>query len=209
MNTLPENTLKTRVPQEEVERVVKPAPSRYRNEIAKYIVHRSLDCQRCGKCVEVCSHEVHVRKPGFEYFGEPNHHLCIGPACAKNGHYCVTHCPQGALQIRENPMFKALGDFRWPADLILATWKMAETGDLPSEEYDYNYECGNSGGGFDRLRFKFPDRPPVKLTEDQIDTSISLNKRADGRPPIARCGPRSKLMSPGMGAACRSGRSAM
>ena len=45
MNTLPENTLKTRVPQEQVERVVKPAPSRYRNEIAKYIVHRSLDCR--------------------------------------------------------------------------------------------------------------------------------------------------------------------
>ena len=184
MNTLPENTLKTRVPQEEVERVVKPAPSRYRNEIAKYIVHRSLDCQRCGKCVEVCTHGVHVRKPGFEYFGEPNHHLCIGPACAKNGHYCVAQCPHGALQIRENPIFKALGDFRWPADLILATWKMAETGDLPSEAYDYNYECGNSGGGFDKLRFKFPKQPPVKIDADQIDTSISLNKRDDGRPKV-------------------------
>ena len=51
---LPENTLKTRVPQEKVERVTRPAPSRYRNEIAKYIVHRSLDCERCGKCIEVC-----------------------------------------------------------------------------------------------------------------------------------------------------------
>ena len=119
MNTLPENTLKTRVPQEKVDRVVKPAPSRYRNEIAKYIVHRSLDCERCGKCVEVCTHGVHVRKPGFEYFGEPHHHLCIGPACAKNGHYCVAQCPKQALQIRENPMYRALGDCRWAADLIL------------------------------------------------------------------------------------------
>ena len=61
---------------------------------------------------------------------------------------------------------------------------MAETGDVPPKEYGYNYECGNSGGGFDRLRFKFPDKPPVKLDEDQIDTSISLNKRDDGRPKI-------------------------
>ena len=86
------------MPQEEVKRVVKPAPSRYRNEIAKYIVHRSLDCERCGKCVEVCSYGVHARKPGFKYFGEPLHHLCIGPSCEKTGRYCVAHCPKGALQ---------------------------------------------------------------------------------------------------------------
>ena len=53
-------------------------------------------------------------------------------------------------------MYRALGDFRWTADLILATWKMAENGDVPPAEYGYDYECGNSGGGFDRLRFKFP-----------------------------------------------------
>ena len=148
MNTLPENTLKTRVPQEVVKRTVKTAPSRYRNEIAKYIVHRSLDCERCGKCVEVCEFGVHDRKPGFKYFAEPHHHLCIGPSCEKTGHYCVAQCPKGALQIKENPMYRALGDFRWTADLILATWKMAETGEVPSAAYDYNYECGNSGGGF-------------------------------------------------------------
>ena len=60
MNTLPENTLKTRVPQEEVKRVVKPAPSRYRNEIAKYIVHRSLDCKRCGKCLPKCPNKIPI-----------------------------------------------------------------------------------------------------------------------------------------------------
>ena len=41
---LPDNTLKTFVPQVEVPYVVRPAPSRYRNEIAKYIIHRSDDC---------------------------------------------------------------------------------------------------------------------------------------------------------------------
>ena len=84
----------------------------------------------------------------------------------------------------ENPMMKLLGDYRWPADMILATWKMAETGEPPSPEYGYDYECGNSGGGFDRLRFKFPEKPPVELSEDEIDTSLELNRRNDGRPQI-------------------------
>ena len=39
-----------------------------------------------------------------------------------------------------------------------------------------------SGGGFDRLRFKFPEKPPVELQDDEIDTSIVLNRRNDGRP---------------------------
>ena len=133
---LPENTLKTRVPQEHVERVIRLAPSRYRNEIAKYLVHRSQDCRRCGKCGEVCTHHVHVRNPGFKYFGEPLHHLCIGPACEKTGHYCVKHCPQGALTVRESPMYQVLGDYRWSSDMILATWKMAETGDVPPADYN-------------------------------------------------------------------------
>ncbi len=80
-------------------------------------------------------------------------------------------------------MFKVLGDYRWSADMILATWKMAETGDLPAGTNMVTItKCGNSGGGFDKLRFKFPDKPPVKLDEDEIDTSIVLNKRGDGRP---------------------------
>jgi glutamate synthase domain-containing protein 2 len=81
-------------------------------------------------------------------------------------------------------MMKVLGDYRWTADMILATWKMAETGELPSPEYGYEYQCGNSGGGFDRIRFRFPDKPPVELDEDEIDTSIELNRRNDGRPLI-------------------------
>ncbi len=181
---LPEKTLRTRVPQVAVERTVKPARSRYRNEIAKYLVHRGPECQRCGRCVEVCAFHVHVRKPGYKYFVEPHHHLCIGPACAATGHYCVAHCPHGALQIRENPMAKALGDFRWSTDLILPPWKMAATWEAPAAAYDYNYECGNSGGGFDRLRFKFPSPAPAAYDEDEIDTSLLLNKREDGRPKL-------------------------
>ena len=181
---LPHNTLKTFVPQVEVPNVVRPAPSRYRNEIAKYIIRRNDDCILCGKCAEVCPQGVHMFKPGYKYFATTQHHRCIGPACEVTDHYCVELCPQKALQMVENPMVKVLGDYRWTADMILATWKMAETGNLPSPEYGYEYQCGNSGGGFDRIRFRFPDKLPVEIDEDDIDTSIELNRRNDGRPHI-------------------------
>jgi glutamate synthase domain-containing protein 2/formate hydrogenlyase subunit 6/NADH:ubiquinone oxidoreductase subunit I len=182
--TLPDNTRKTLVPQEEVPRVIKNAPPRYRNEIAKYIIRRNSDCILCGKCVQACPQGVHVLKPGYKYFSAPHQNVCIGPACQKTDHYCVDQCPQKALQMVENPMLKVLGDYRWTADMILATWKMAETGEPPPPEYGYEYECGNSGGGFDKLRFKFPDKPPVELNDDEIDTGLDLNRRDDDRPKI-------------------------
>lgn len=181
---LPAKTLETRVPQVQVERKIAPAPSRYRNEISKYILRRSNDCIHCGKCAEICPSGVHVRKEGYKYFCEPKSHLCIGPACEKTQHYCVAACPKKALQIVENPMMEILGDYRWTADLILATWRMAETGHVPPAECGFEHRVGNSGGGFDKLRFKFPDKPPVNVPKDQIDTSIDLNRRGDGRPQI-------------------------
>jgi hypothetical protein len=68
--------------------------------------------------------------------------------------------------------------------MILATWKMAERGEGPSEDYGYEFETGDSGGGFDRIRFKFPEKPPIELGKDEIDTSLELNRRHDGRPRI-------------------------
>ena len=47
----------------------------------------------------------------------------------------------------------ALGDSRWTRDLILATWWQALTGRPP--ENGLEYRVGASGGGFDRLDFKF------------------------------------------------------
>ena len=181
---IPDNTVRTLVPQVEVLRIIKPAPPRYRNEISKYIIRRSDACKLCGKCVAVCPQGVHVLKPGYKYFAAPHLNVCIGPACEKTDHYCVALCPNHALQMIENPMMKVLGDYRWPADMLLATWKMAETGLPPSPEFGYEYETGNSGGGFDCLRFKFPDKPPVVLKDDEIDTSIELNRRNDGRPSV-------------------------
>ena len=50
---IPRNTFKTRVPQVEVKRDIKLAPSRYRNEIAKYLIYRDEEkCKMCGTCVK-------------------------------------------------------------------------------------------------------------------------------------------------------------
>jgi glutamate synthase domain-containing protein 2 len=79
-----------------------------------------------------------------------------------------------------NPTVDCMGDARWTADLILATWHMAETGHAPQ---NIEHECGNSGGGFDRLRFEFP-AAPTKIDPQTVDTSLDLNHRGDGRPQV-------------------------
>jgi glutamate synthase domain-containing protein 2/formate hydrogenlyase subunit 6/NADH:ubiquinone oxidoreductase subunit I len=181
---IPENTLKTRVPQGVVERKVIPAPSRYRNEIAKYIIFRDEEkCTLCGTCVKNCPKGVHVFKPGYQLFSTPESYKCNGGVCEKTDAYCITKCPEGALRIVKNPMMEALGDNRWPSDMILATWRMAETGNVLPEDYDFEYETGNSEGGFDRIRIKYPENP-AKVNIEEIDISLDLNKRNDGRPKI-------------------------
>lgn len=72
---------------------------------------------------------------------------------------------------------RALGDPRWTADLIYATWRMAETGRPP--ENGLEYRVGESGGGFDALTFAF--RPEDEWVSDReaVDTSIELAKRRD------------------------------
>jgi glutamate synthase domain-containing protein 2 len=42
---------------------------------------------------------------------------------------------------------------------------------------------GYSGGGFDKIRFKLPDaKDYLDVSDEEIDTSVDLNKRNDGRP---------------------------
>ncbi len=53
---------------------------------------------------------------------------------------------------------------------------------LPDDS-DFVYETGDSGGGFDRIRIVFPDKP-IKIATDEIDISLELNRRNDGRPNI-------------------------
>jgi ferredoxin len=164
-----------------VERAVRPAPDRYRNAIGQYQLSRSADCAACGQCAELCPEGVHSKPRGYGFTLRPRDHLCIGPACRETDHYCVARCPRHALSLGRNPTMDAIGDPRWTSDLILSTWHMAETGHAPAAGLEYRH--GESGGGFDRLRFDFPARPrPVDAAA--VDTGLELNRRGDGRPRV-------------------------
>ena len=170
-------------PQATVERVVRPMPDRYRNPIGRYKVRRSADCRSCAVCVDICPYGVHVKPAGYKLPLRPRDYLCIGPKCAETDHYCVEHCPNKALSVGRNPTADAIGDPRWTSDLLLATWRQAETGSMASVG-DLEYRHGASGGGFDALRFRFPETPAERSRRRTIDTRLDLNRRDDGRPRI-------------------------
>lgn len=69
----------------------------------------------------------------------------------------------------------ALGDYRWTADLILATWLQAESGQPPDNGLEYR--VGNSGGGFDLLEFRFLPSEQWLPEDIPVDLSIPLNRR--------------------------------
>lgn len=120
--------------------------------------------------MEICRYGVHVMRRGEPFV--KNHYLCVGPDCPEP---CYEICPEGALTMRRNPDFDALGDYRWTADLLVSTWYMAETGQMPPGGLEY--KTGNSGGGFDRLRLVFRKGQELDVDDDEIDTSVDLNRR--------------------------------
>src|SRR3989442_13261710 len=73
---------------------------------------------------------------------------------------------------------EGLGNKRWTGELILATYEQALTGEIP--ENGLEYKTGNSGGGFDVLGWKSHEGV-AKVDEDNVDLSVSLNKRHEGR----------------------------
>ncbi|HIC91006.1 MAG TPA: FMN-binding glutamate synthase family protein [Syntrophaceae bacterium] len=116
----------------------------------------------------------------------PRDYRCIGFVCQETDHYCINKCPEKALTLIRNPMCDAMGDKRWTADLLISTWYQAETGEVPPG--DLEYKVGDSGGGFDKLRFKFElegERPKEIPDKKEISTSILLNRRNDKRPKVA------------------------
>jgi glutamate synthase domain-containing protein 2/ferredoxin len=171
-----------RPPQEQVARDVRPATDRFRNPIGRYTVNRSADCAACGLCTRLCPVGVHEKPDGYRFVLRPHDHLCIGPECATTDHYCVAHCPSHALSLMRNPTADVLGDPRWPSDLVLSTWREAETGHVPQGGLEYRH--GASGGGFDRLALRFPEEAPAAVAPDAIDVGLDLNRRHDGRPQV-------------------------
>ncbi len=149
-------------------------PSRFRNPIGKYRLHRTDKCTSCGKCVEICPYGVHVTRRG-KVFVE-NHYRCVGPDCPDP---CHKNCPEQALSLKRNPTFDTLGDRRWPADLLVSTWYMAENGCVPPG--GLNYKTGASDGGFDKLRIivKKGKTGLEDLPDEDFDTTVDLNRRGD------------------------------
>ncbi|MCL4370239.1 MAG: glutamate synthase-related protein [Chloroflexi bacterium] len=157
---------------------VKVTPSRFRRTIGKHLIVRdSSTCIACGKCAELCPYGVH-RKAGSGRMLEPLSHKCIGTPCAEREYYCIANCEQHALTMVDNPSFLAMGERRWTADLLASTWYEAERGRVP--EGDLEYRTGDSGGGFDRLRLRFPQSGGLPPSE-KIDLTVELNRRHDGR----------------------------
>ena len=155
--------------------------SRFRHNISKYIIRRNSRCISCGLCAELCPYGVHPRYENYTKPLRPQSHKCIGFSCKENDFYCIDRCPEQALTLGLNPILETLGDYRWTSEMLIGHWEMAETGNLPV--VDLEYDLGNSGGGFDKIRFKLPDaKDYLDISDEEIDTSVKLNKRNDGRP---------------------------
>ena len=159
---------------------IRPMPSRFRNPVGKYRIHRGAACIHCGLCADLCPRGVH-RRLGKKML-PPKDEFCIGPSCQEKDYYCISRCPQGALRMAPNPNLKAFTDYRWPADLLLSTWQQAETGKVPYA--DLEYRVGASRGGFDRLRLRLPREIDLSSPEEEISTAVPLNRRADERPQV-------------------------
>jgi len=156
--------------------------SRYRNRFGKYRIVRTVSCIGCNTCAEVCAYGVH-RKAGKRMLA-PKSHLCRGQKiCKAIGQFCGDHCPVDALRVGPDPSWETFGDPRWTTDLLVSTWIQAETG-LPPEQ-DLDYKAGASGGGFDRIDIAFPRGECERDFEPgDVDLSIPLNRRGDGRPEV-------------------------
>lgn len=161
-------------------------------KVAKWKVRYTKDCTDCGLCVPACPFDVHRRSPGTLKLAIPDDFGCVGPACEKEHPvgddgafthgYCVKQCPTDAIVIEKNPEWETLGDPRWSADLLFATWTAAETGRFPRTA-GLEHRVGESGGGFDKLRFKLKRSRHERVREVELkglDTSIDLNRRKDG-----------------------------
>jgi glutamate synthase domain-containing protein 2/Pyruvate/2-oxoacid:ferredoxin oxidoreductase delta subunit len=154
--------------------VVWQSPARLQRRIGPWGVDVNRNCIDCGLCIEVCPASVFRVDPGRHHMAAPREH-CLGPSCS----LCVTECPVDAITISPSSDYAALGDSRWTNDLLDATFHAARYGALP-DHTAARCDIGASGGGFDRLRFNFPEKvEPIALEE--IDTSIPLNRRGKGR----------------------------
>ena len=153
------------------------APSVRLKFMNRHRVTRADTCISCGMCESLCPHGVHRRIEGHVRMLPPDDRRCIGPSCKDNDYFCVSRCPTRSLSIARSDNFACLGDPRWSAEMIIATWFQAETGTpIP---LDHPGNVGLSGGGFDKLSFRLQEGD-VRFEPEEISTSIELNRRGRG-----------------------------
>lgn len=174
-----------------IEGTVVPVSRNFHNELTKFHVTVTSACINCAVCVDTCPYGVFKMPNGLNKLLPPQHSECIGAACESKDFYCVPKCPTDAIKIDVDPTYQGMGDARWTADLLVATYKQAELGRLP--ETTLEHETGSSDGGFDRIRLA--PRPGLvprvleragrasdqaKPNSDEYRTAISLNRRKEG-----------------------------
>jgi glutamate synthase domain-containing protein 2/NAD-dependent dihydropyrimidine dehydrogenase PreA subunit len=152
-------------------------PSEHLKFVNRFTVTRADTCISCGMCQSLCPYGVHKRVEGHVKILPPDDRKCIGPSCSVNYFFCVANCPTNSLSVGVSDTFESLGDPRWTSEMILATWQQAETGQ--PLDLDHPGNVGRSGGGFDKLRFKVPEKKG-RLLPDEICTAIDLNRRDSG-----------------------------
>jgi hypothetical protein len=105
------------------------------------------DCSRCTNCVKLrCCFDV--------YKHESSHNR--DPIAAIQTLYeckacfsCVQGCTKGLLSLSINPEFLDMGDDYWKPDIILDTWKQADSGKIPVSGAGYRGLF--HGPGFDSI----------------------------------------------------------
>lgn len=165
--------------------LVRPAPAaRLRSTMGPHTVTLTSSCIACAVCVDVCPQQVFSVEPGRRHLAVPRSGDCLGlEACTA----CVEACPvPGAIAITASTSWACLGDRRWTNELLTAAHHAAEHGVMPAPLAGREAQLGDAGGGFDRLRFRFP--PPGStagstgtINPDDVDLRVPLNRRADGR----------------------------
>ena len=143
----------------------------------RFSVKRAETCISCGMCESLCPYGVHKRIEGHTKILPPDDRKCIGPSCDVNYFFCVANCPTGSLSVGPSDNYQSMGDPRWPAEMILSTWKQAESGRPIALDDPAN--IGRSGGGFDKLYFRLPESQGTFDPAD-FDTSVQLNRRGKG-----------------------------
>ena len=82
-----------------------------------------------------------------------------------------------AISVGPNHEMDALGDARWTAHMIEASFRVAEG----SQATMADFETGASGGGFDALEFSKVIPAFEEMAPTDVDLSLPLNRRGEGK----------------------------